>query len=95
MKIPVGPLPQRAFGSDSAPCVERFAQIRDEAFPFIIGEFSAEVEGQPNADGETEELARCLPSAELDCLRRFSELLARDADLAADFLEVGQRHPRT
>jgi len=36
----------------------RFAQIHHEPLPLVFGEFSVELDGAPDADGQPDELAR-------------------------------------
>ena len=75
-------MPDRALG------IERLAQVHDQPIPFVVRELALEVQRSSDADGQSEELARCLAYGQRDGLRRLRDELGGDADFLPDLLQL-------
>src|SRR6267378_2504869 len=73
--------------------VENLAQLNDETFPLLIGEPAIEIDRSSHADRESEERPRRGAKTHIIGSGSLRDRIGRNADLAADRLELGERQP--
>src|SRR5882762_4324256 len=93
LQVSIRPLPQGAIDARATARVENLAQLNDETFPLLIGEPAIEIDRSSHADRESEERPRRGAKTHINGSGSLGDRIGRNADLAADRLELGERQP--
>src|ERR1044072_3331647 len=93
LQVSVRPLPQRAIGARATARVEHLAQLHHETLPLFIGEPAVEIDRPSHANTQAEEGSGGAAEPHINRSGSLRDRLGRDADLAADRLELREGEP--